>query len=485
MSLRDSGPSATVATWGSRSSSPSVRWSIGASTRSSSRAVTTSKEPPRLEAAADERQQPDAHLVRPVEVFEDQDRRLPVRHVPEEQAHPLEELQVVGRRRRLAIPGPEFGQKTPQLAPHGQRQGRRAMSGPPAPVRSAARPPRGRTAGSARSRGSARSAREPPTVWTSAASSATSRVLPTPASPTMATTRPRPPTASASAARNRAISWSRPMRGVSVASVRGSRRRVARGGEPPEVSRLGGHRDDGSPAEDLLVELLGLLLRLDSKLALQDSHAELVLLEGRPAAAELGVEAHERAVHRLLERVEGDQPQRRLEGAPPALPRRAERRAARRAPRGPARAAAPARPSATPRTSVPRKAKPVQEVTPIEADGLRERLRRPPASPAARRSRVDVDRVRVQGDGRRRSRSRHGGSAPAPGPGGGRRGSRRRRLRAWGCERSPQSSAASLSREWGSPRRQREIGEQRLGSSGSGAARGGRPRAEPGSRPGA
>jgi len=37
-----SGPSATVVTWGSRSSSPSVRWSIGASRRSSARTVTIS-----------------------------------------------------------------------------------------------------------------------------------------------------------------------------------------------------------------------------------------------------------------------------------------------------------------------------------------------------------------------------------------------------------------------------------------------------------
>jgi hypothetical protein len=58
-----------------------------------------------------------------VEVFENQDGRLPVCYVPEDQTHPLEELEVVGRSRRLAIAWPEFGKQTSQLAPDGQRHG--------------------------------------------------------------------------------------------------------------------------------------------------------------------------------------------------------------------------------------------------------------------------------------------------------------------------------------------------------------------------
>ena len=86
------------------------------------------KKPARLEAAGGEGQQPDAHLVSPVEVFENQDRRLPLRHVSEEQGHPLEELPVIGGRRQLTVFWREFGKETSQLATDGPRQ---SLSPPP------------------------------------------------------------------------------------------------------------------------------------------------------------------------------------------------------------------------------------------------------------------------------------------------------------------------------------------------------------------
>jgi hypothetical protein len=51
-----------------------------------------------------------AHLIRPVDVFEDQHRRLGGRDVPDEQPHSLEELRVIGRRRVFALRGLRLGQ---------------------------------------------------------------------------------------------------------------------------------------------------------------------------------------------------------------------------------------------------------------------------------------------------------------------------------------------------------------------------------------
>lgn len=58
-------------------------------------------------------------------------------------------------------------------------------------------------------------------------------------SPTVAATRPWPPIASARTARSRASSASRPMSGVSVATLRGGRRRVASGSESPGLILFG------------------------------------------------------------------------------------------------------------------------------------------------------------------------------------------------------------------------------------------------------
>ena len=62
------------------------------------------EERPGVQSTADEGQQPDGHLVRPVQVFEDQRDRMPFRDVPQEQADSLEEHQVVSRRGRAAVP---------------------------------------------------------------------------------------------------------------------------------------------------------------------------------------------------------------------------------------------------------------------------------------------------------------------------------------------------------------------------------------------
>ena len=173
------------------------------------------QERPGVESAADEGQQPEAHLVRPVEVFEDQRRvGLPCRHVLQEQAHALEEHQVVGDGRRVAVLRPRApGRRRPSS--RRTASGRSASHAPSGqrPRRSQHVEPGRRRAGSARSRGSDPTARGGRAAWTSAASSPTSRVLPTPASPTRATTRPCPRPASATTARSRAISGSRPMSG--------------------------------------------------------------------------------------------------------------------------------------------------------------------------------------------------------------------------------------------------------------------------------
>jgi hypothetical protein len=68
------------------------------------------------------------------------------------------------------------------------------------------------------------------------------------------------------------------------------------------------------PFQDLLVQLPRLVIGLGSQLALERHHADLVLAESGPAPAELGVQAHERPVHRFLEGIESHQPQRGLHG---------------------------------------------------------------------------------------------------------------------------------------------------------------------------
>ena len=70
----------------------------------------------------------------------------------------------------------------------------------------------------------------------------------------------------------------------------------------------------GSLGEDLLVEPLGLGLGLDAQLAPQGLDADLISAERRRAASLGGIEAHQRPVDGLLERIEGEQAQGRLDG---------------------------------------------------------------------------------------------------------------------------------------------------------------------------
>ena len=82
------------------------------------------------------------------------------------------------------------------------------------------------------------------------------------------------------------------------------------------MRRLGGGEFErlGRPSlKDLLVELLGLRLRLGPQLPLQRRHADLVLLEGGAAPALPRVEPHQRAVHDLLRHVHREQRHGRLD----------------------------------------------------------------------------------------------------------------------------------------------------------------------------
>ena len=69
-----------------------------------------------------------------------------------------------------------------------------------------------------------------------------------------------------------------------------------------------------SLAKNLLVKRFRLPLRLDAQLAREDAHTLLVLAKRGAAPAALRVQPHQRAMHRLLQRVERQQLQRGLHG---------------------------------------------------------------------------------------------------------------------------------------------------------------------------
>ena len=93
-------------------------------------------------------------------------------------------------------------------------------------------------------------------------------------------------------------------RAVGVQGSDSARRRADRWRPLGHVRRVCCRRS----TQDLLVELPRLLLWFNAKLGLQDSHAHLVLLERRPPASQLPVEAHHGAVHGFLQRIDRDQP---------------------------------------------------------------------------------------------------------------------------------------------------------------------------------
>ena len=65
--------------------------------------------------------------------------------------------------------------------------------------------------------------------------------------------------------------------------------------------------------KDLLVKLLGGRFRLHAELSLQNADTDLVLPKSRRPPAQLHVETHDRAVDRLLQGIEGEEPERRLQ----------------------------------------------------------------------------------------------------------------------------------------------------------------------------
>ena len=236
----------------------------------------------------------------------------------------------------------------------------------------------------------------PSTFSASVANSAMRRLLPTPASPCTITHRPSLRLASSRAKRRQAISTL----SSDQRDVGGHRRRAAR----PAGRRSGGRWLDAGPvrpaygAKDLQIELLRVRFRLHSELVLQDTDAQLILAKRGPPTAKPGVEAHERAVHGLLERIQRDQPSPGLQGG---LHR----------PGGALQTEQPGQhlegqlPQARPlghqplleRGLLPRE--PVEQVASIEIDRLDKRLWRTGGGELFEGHRVDVDGVGAQGDG--------------------------------------------------------------------------------------
>jgi hypothetical protein len=71
-------------------------------------------------------------------------------------------------------------------------------------------------------------------------------------------------------------------------------------------------RPGRAASQNLLVQLLGVGLRPHAELPLEPLHAVLVLTKRGRAPTMVGVETHERPVHRLLQRVEAEQLEGRL-----------------------------------------------------------------------------------------------------------------------------------------------------------------------------
>src|SRR5437016_5852807 len=64
--------------------------------------------------------------------------------------------------------------------------------------------------------------------------------------------------------------------------------------------------------QDLLIENLRFRFGLDAELPAQHADAVLILAQRRPSPAGLRVESHERSLHRLLQRIQGQEPERGL-----------------------------------------------------------------------------------------------------------------------------------------------------------------------------
>ncbi len=154
-------------------------------------------------------------------------------------------------------------------------------------------------------------------------------------------------------------------------------------------------RDGGPLAQDLAVQRLGLGLGLGIELALERADAELVLAERRASAAELHVQPHQRAVHRLLERIEGEELERGLHGRlrRPRRPMPGEE-PGQGLHRGLAQALALGQEPLLERRLLQRQAR--QEVALVQQPGLVERAGRPLGDEGLEDLRVDGHRLGVE-----------------------------------------------------------------------------------------
>ncbi len=168
----------------------------------------------------------------------------------------------------------------------------------------------------------------------------------------------------------------------------------ARRGRQP-VARC---RAAGSLAEQFVVELLRLRLRLDPELTLEHADALLVLPERGPSSARLGVQPHQRPVRRLLEWVQPEQCQPRLDGGVglaglPVLRQELGQPLQRQLPEP---FPLPQQPLLEP--ARPLHAPPRQQVPPVERRRRGQRRRRPLGDAPLERRHVDLHRRRVQRD---------------------------------------------------------------------------------------
>jgi len=150
-------------------------------------------------------------------------------------------------------------------------------------------------------------------------------------------------------------------------------------------------------SQDLLIEPSRVGLGLHPELAPEYADADLVLAKGRSAPSLLRVEPHQGAIHGLLQRIERDQPQRRLQRGVSSprgpltcqqLREGAERQFAQPLPLGHQPVLEM---SATEREAL-------EEITAIQADRLLECFRVSNLHEPLEGGDIDVDRVDVQGN---------------------------------------------------------------------------------------
>ena len=265
---------------------------------------------PGRDATRQEAQQPDAHLIGPVQVLEDQEQRPRPAEARQELSHALEDFEIVGRP-GIGAAGIQLGQQARQLASagrgevresadllrdapgakriHPRAEGQDLLAFVTPPEQDVALPVGGFRGQLADQPGLA----DPRLAQHQHELAASFICLDERGA---AARHFQLPSDEGDIGRHR-------QRSSEGAGRRAAHRR------PPAAWRTRA----GSPAEDLLVDLARVGLGLDAELAPEDADAELVLPEGAPTSAELGVEAHQGPVDGFLERIEGDEPERGLE----------------------------------------------------------------------------------------------------------------------------------------------------------------------------